>query len=136
MLSGHRRCNLRVIIFRERRLVMKRLVKSHREPGAGDLLRSAEDRAVDPRIAGPFPAKVRGVDVRGEGFELEVVLDDLSANDFNLRLSRHVAPGSKLFVLVRIYEATLALRGLVQRIEPRTDGISDFTVAINGYRFV
>jgi hypothetical protein len=77
------------------------------------------------------------VDASGEGFEIETVLDDLSANDFNLRLSRHVDPGSKLFVVARVHEATLALRGMVQRIEPRTDGISDdLTVAINGYRFV
>ena len=115
---------------------MKRLLKSYGEPVSGNSLISAARREVNQRITGPFPARVRGVDAGGEGFEVEVVLDDLSANDFNLRLPRHIAPGSRLFVLARIHEATLALRGMVRRSEPQTNGISDLSVAINGYRFV
>ena len=115
---------------------MKRLIESHSAPASGESLTSVIEREVDPRIAGPFSAKVRGVDTRGEDFEIEVVLDDLSATDFNFRLPRHVDTGSKLFVVARVHEATLALRGLVQRSEPQTDGISGLTVAINGYRFV
>jgi hypothetical protein len=115
---------------------MKQLLKSHSVPVSGDSLTSAAERDADPRIAGPFPARVKGVDACGEGFEIETVLDDLSADDFNLRLSRRVDPGSKLFVVAHVHEATVELRGLVQHIEPQTDGISDLTVAINGYRFV
>jgi hypothetical protein len=114
---------------------MKRLIKKHTVPASGDPLTAAAERHLDSRIAGPFQARVRGADARGQGFEIRTVLDDLSARDFNLRLTRHVDPGSRLFVLARVHEATLALRGMVQRIEP-DNGFCVVTVVIDRYRFV
>jgi hypothetical protein len=115
---------------------MKRLLKRHAGPVAGDSSTSAAAREADPRIFGPFPANVRGADGRGKDFEIRTVLDDLSASDFNVRLSRRVELGDKLFVVAQVYEATVALSGMVLRVEPPTEAGCGVTVAINRYRFV
>lgn len=107
---------------------MKRLVRKHVRSASGA-------RASDPRIAGPFPASVSGIDADGEKFETEAAIDDLSATDFNLRLGRLVNLGDKLFVVAQVYEASVAMRGIVARCEQQ-DGDSQLTVAINRYRFV
>src|ERR1043166_5123544 len=116
---------------------MKRLIKKHVRPSdslaTNSLIGSA--RELDPRIVGPFPANVSGIDAGGERFETEAALDDLSASDFNLRLGRLVKPGDKLFVVVQGYEAKVAMRGIIARCE-REDGDCQVTVAINRYRFL
>jgi hypothetical protein len=42
----------------------------------------------------------RGVDRCGERFELETLLDNLSATGLHLRLARPVEPGATLFIIV------------------------------------
>ena len=76
-----------------------------------------------------------GIDADGEKFETEAAIDDLSANDFNLRLRRLVSLGDKLFVVVQVFEATISMRGVVARCE-RENGDCQLTVAINRYRFL
>jgi hypothetical protein len=55
-----------------------------------------------PEIDLPFPAVVRGLDVRESTFEEETVLERLSAHRLSLRLSRPVTPGTQLSVLARL----------------------------------
>lgn len=117
-----------VFVFRRGGLVVKRLIRKHSRPKLGE-------RRSDPRIAGPFRASVSGIDAAGETFETEAAIDDLSANDFNLRLRRLVSPGDKLFVVAQVFEATIAMRGIVARCE-RENGDCQLTVAINRYRFL
>ena len=93
------------------------------------------ERGSAPRIAGPFPASVSGIDAGGERFETEAAIDDLSASDFNLRLGRLVKLGDKLLVVAQVYEATVAMRGIIARCE-RENGDCQVTVAINRYRFL
>jgi hypothetical protein len=89
-----------------------------------------------PRIYGPFPALLRGTDARGEQFQSEAELDDLSAADFNLRLRQPLEEGAKLFAVVRLHKAIVALRGIVLKAEPHGDGLWSLSVAIVHSRFL
>ena len=90
-----------------------------------------------PRIYGPFAARVRGRDARGQQFESEAVVDDLSAADFNLRLLQQMEHGARLFTVVRLHKALVAMRGIVLKTEPAADGLSwSLSVRIVHNRFL
>ncbi|MDT5293969.1 MAG: hypothetical protein QOJ76_849 [Acidobacteriota bacterium] len=89
-----------------------------------------------PRIYGPFAALVRGTNARGERFESETELDDLSAADFNLRLRQPLERGARLFAVVRLCKALVAMHGVVLRAEPKGDGSRRLSVAIIHNRFL
>ena len=110
---------------------MKRLLQRYARPSTDPL----RDKPDDPRIAGPFPASVRGKDQNGTAFQIETVLDDLSARDFSLRLPQRVSVGDKLFVTAQIHEARVALRGRISRNQSDDESYR-LIVNIDGYRFV
>jgi hypothetical protein len=90
-----------------------------------------------PRIYGPFSALVRGVNARGERFECETTLDDLSAADCNLRLAEPVPKDAKLFVVTRLYKALVAMHVLVIRAEQQEEsGLWCLSLAIIHNRFL
>ena len=60
------------------------------------------DRRRHMRLYEPFPAIVRGVDANGESFEVNTVLDNISAGGLYVRLGRCVKRGTRFFVLVRL----------------------------------
>jgi hypothetical protein len=74
---------------------------------------------------------MRGVDASGEDFEIETLLDNLSAGGLFLRTSRKVARGERLSFIVRLSlaDATkqkvpqIAARGKVVRVESQPDGL-------------
>jgi hypothetical protein len=76
-----------------------------------------------PRIYGPFAARVRGRDARGQQFESEAAVDDLSAADFNLRLLQQMEQGARLFTVARLHKALVAMRGIILKAEPTPDGL-------------
>ncbi len=90
----------------------------------------------EPRIYGLFPALVRGVDAAGEPFHVRTVLDNFSAGEFSLSLSKGVEVGGQLFVVAEIHAATVALHGTVSRLEPHADGGGRAVVSITHHRFV
>jgi len=92
--------------------------------------------AGEPRIYGPFPAVVKGVDALGERFKARGVLDALTASDFRLRLPRPVKVGERLFVAARIHKAAVLLRGTVSRAAPGGEGGCRLEVAISHNRFL
>jgi hypothetical protein len=94
------------------------------------------ERAAEPRIYGLFPAQVRGSDDSGEPFRAETLLDNFSATEFDLRLTRRVAAGKQLFIVADIHEATIALHGSVLRAETQPDGAHRLTVSVTHYRFL
>jgi hypothetical protein len=77
-----------------------------------------------PRIYGPFMATVRGVNARGERFEVETAVDDLSATDCNLRLNQQVKAGAKLFVVARLHKALVAMHVIVLKAEIQEEDAS------------
>ena len=89
-----------------------------------------------PRIYGLFPAQVRGADASGESFRAETLLDNFSATEFDLRLTRRVAAGAQLFIVADIHEATVALHGSVLRAEAQPDGAHRLTFSVTHYRFL
>lgn len=94
------------------------------------------------RIEMPFPALVRGVDVHQQAFEEQTVLDNLSASGLSLRLTRCVELGASLFVVLRLGvqpdapAPRVALRGVIQRVEPNHDATCTLAVVFSRYRFL
>jgi hypothetical protein len=72
------------------------------------------DRRRHPRLRAPFPAILRGKDASGESFEVNAVLDNISAGGLYVRLGRYVKRGTRLFAVVRL-SATPAGWGLQAR---------------------
>lgn len=90
----------------------------------------------EPRIYGPFPAVVKGVDALGQRFKVTAVVESLTAGEFRLRLRRFVEAGARLFVAARIHRATVLMRGTVARVELEGDGACGLDVAISRNRFL
>ena len=91
-----------------------------------------------------FPVRVRGVDTFSHAFEVEALLENLSVGGLYLRLPQNVAAGETLFILVLFprhgSEGTstrqVALRGVVVRAEPGSDGNCGLAIAIRHHRFL
>lgn len=103
-----------------------------------------EERRNQLRILGPFLALVRGVDVTGEAFETDTVLDNLSAGGFYARLSPRLAQGTKVFGVIQLSIAPskeaassrLAVRGVTLRVEQQPGGAWGTAVAFTSRRFI
>jgi len=89
-----------------------------------------------PRIYGPFPALLRGMNTRGEQFVSETELEDLSAADFHLSFCEPLAKGTKLFAVAQLHKALVALHGVVLSREPQEDGRCRLHVSIVQSRFL
>lgn len=105
------------------------------EPGREEAGVTPEPQG-EPRIYGPFPAVVKGVDAHGRRFKVKAALETLTASDFRLHLRGSVAVGGRVCVAARIYRATVILRGTVSRAEPGGDGGCGLEVAISRNRFL
>ena len=87
---------------------------------------------------------VRGVDADGVPFEVETVLNDLSAGGFYVRLLQRVEFGAKLFTVVRISTdprawspaPRVAVHGVVRRVAPQADGRCGVGVTFTRHRFL
>ena len=97
---------------------------------------SAFEQLSVPEIPGPFPARVRGVDVYQERFDVETAIDYISPCDFSLRLKRNIALFARLVAVAKIYKTRVILRGTVTLIEPQPDDSYCLTVTITRYRFL
>ena len=123
-------------------LVRKGLrMDSTRDPSAAPQPDGCE--AHPPQLDEPLPILVRGVDSGGRAFALETVVDSFSAHDFSVRLPYRLEPGVTLFAVVRISlappevpAARVALRGLVQQVDPLPDGWWGTAVRITRHRFL
>ena len=102
------------------------------------------DRRRKPRINGPFPAVVRGVDAGGETFEVYTVVENICARGLYLRLNQRLEPGTTLYCEVTLsapvgtVEAAprLALHGMVLRAELKPCGACGVAVAFTHHRFL
>src|SRR5207247_8661738 len=105
---------------------------------------AGEERRRKPRIHEPFPARVRGIDWRGDPFEVEAVLDNLSAGGLYVRLKRRTEDGAKLFVLFRLATRLapdakglrVAARSRVLRSEPLPDGAFGIAVVFEHHHYL
>ena len=102
------------------------------------------ERRRKPRIYKPFPATVRGVSASGEPFQINTVLDNLSAGGLYLRLMPRVEQGARLFIVIWLAPAPMgeltpprvAARGRVLRSEPKPGGECGVAVRITRHRFL
>ena len=107
---------------------------------------SGQERRRHPRIYDFFPIwiRLRSVDANGAVFIADTVLDNFSAGGLYVRLVRHVAPGARLFGVVRLSTTPapnvpapwVALRAVVRRVEPQPDGTWGVAVAFTRHRFL
>jgi hypothetical protein len=97
-----------------------------------------------PRINASFSVKVRGVDAAGESFEVDAVLDNLSAGGLYARLPCQLEVGAEVFALIclscgqntQAAPAGVAARGVVVRSEPQLDGSCGVAIAFKRYRLL
>ena len=109
--------------------------------GSPSAVHRVPDRRRKPRIHEPFAARVRGIDGRGDPFEVEAVLDNLSAGGLYMWLKRHVEEGLQIFVLFRLATRLtpevkglrVAAQGRVLRSELRPDGACGVAVVFERY---
>jgi hypothetical protein len=102
---------------------------------------SPSERRAKPRISQPFPTNTWGVDVRGQTFEIEADLENMSSTGLYLRVSRQMKLGDELNVRIKFSNgiktgATALLLGRVLRVEPGVDGLNGIALAIKQYEFV
>ena len=103
-----------------------------------------EERRSGPRLLGPLPCLIRGVDTGGEAFEAETELDDMTASGLRLRLRRRVQTGATIFIVARLTRsrrpggraARVALLCAVLRCEPCPDGTYSADAATLRHRFL
>lgn len=89
-----------------------------------------KERRFSARIVAAYPAKVSGVDLGGQHFKEQTLLQNLNAGGVYVRLRRAVREGAPISVAVRLSMAPdvtipvlrLAARGTVLRVEPNLDG--------------
>ena len=102
------------------------------------------DRRRKPRTHEPFGARVRGFDGRGDPFDLEAALDNLSAGGLHMRLKQHVEEGLQLFIFLQLATRLMpgskglrvAAHGRVVRSEPQPDGAWGVAVAFERYHYL
>lgn len=102
------------------------------------------ERRSKPRIDIPFPVKVQGVDANGESFEIDSLLDNLSASGLYLRMALTLNQGAELLVLVQLPTdsvdeagaSQIETRGVILRAEPQPDGACGMAVRFTNHRFV
>lgn len=106
--------------------------------------RPPSERRDKPRVNVPFPARMRGVDIDGQAFEQDALLDNIGPGGLYLRLTRSIQPGTQVSVAVRLSTAPagtvpaprLAARGVVLRAEPQPDGTYGIAVAFERRRIL
>jgi hypothetical protein len=92
--------------------------------------------AAEPTIRGPFPARVKGLDARGERFKFSTAVESLSADYCEVRLEGVPEPGRHISVAARVHRAVVVLRGNVLEVLSRACGARSVSVRITRYRFV
>jgi len=101
---------------------------------------NGEERRHKPRIYEPFPVWVRGIDKRGQAFETDTLIENLSASGLYMSLPQNVNQGSNLFVVIKFSTRKpgprVAARGVVLRVDPKPDEYSGVAVAIRQVRFL
>lgn len=94
------------------------------------------------RVQGPISANVRGNDLDGGDFEIEAMLDNLSAGGLYVRLHRPVAESAELSFVIRLPPGAgagdpgmrVAASGVVRRVEPSFGDTCGMGVEFTRYR--
>jgi hypothetical protein len=101
-----------------------------------------QERRKKLRISNPFRVAVRSVNVEGEAFTSETVLDNLSAGGMYVRISERVQHGTKVFSVIQFSTqenngegARIAFTGVAARSD-RWFGSCGLAVTFIRHRFL
>ena len=102
------------------------------------------ERRRKPRMAIESPATVRGVDANGQSFEENSTLDNLSADGLFFQLPRQIETGAPIFVVFpfptapsdKVPPPRVAVRGVVRRVVPQSDGTRGVGVSFQHHRLL
>ena len=101
----------------------------------------SKERRKNPRICNPFRVAVSSVNVAGEAFTLETVLDNLSAGGMYVRLPQRIEIGTEVFSVIQLADAgrpgagRVALSGVALRSDLGF-GSCGLAVAFKRHRFL
>ena len=109
--------------------------------GRSEIQAVALERRAKPRIKERFPARVWGVNVAGHPFDVDCVLDNLSATGLYLRMPIEMGVGCEINLAVRLSNhpqngAVAGLSGLVLRNEPQPDCTYGIAVTVRHHEFL
>jgi PilZ domain len=101
------------------------------------------DRRNKVRISMPFHAKVKGLDLTGNEFIVETVLDNISADGLYMRLVPSVKVGANLWIDVGLHTKShvteesprFSVDGVVLRTEEKPGGYYGVAVSFAKVRF-
>jgi hypothetical protein len=96
------------------------------------------------RIYESFPARVEGTDAEGNSFEIETVVDDLSAGGARLQMPRLVVEGQKLSLSLTVPAASegefkglrVAAYGVVRRVDSLPSGLLSLAIEFTRFRIL
>jgi len=100
------------------------------------------ERRICTRLSEPFPVNISGTNQAGEGFEIDTIVDNLSARGLYVRLIQPLKPSTRLSLILRMSrngEASaprIAANGMVVRVEPQPDGRFGLAIALTKHRFL
>jgi hypothetical protein len=97
-----------------------------------------------PRLSHPFPIKVQGMDIEGEEFTLNTVLDNLSVGGMYFRMPYRVEREAYMSINIRLSSSTqecesgmeIAAYGKVLRVEEIQPGEYGIAVAFKHHRIL
>ena len=100
------------------------------------------ERRKKPRISTPFPITVHGINEKGERYQFETLIDNLSVGGVYLRHGERIDPYSKLELFIQLSESAgksapvIKAEGIVLRTELKTDGLFGLAVVFTNHRFI
>ena len=97
------------------------------------------ERRAQPRIYRPFPTRVCGITSDGEAFEIDTVVDNLSASGSYLRIGLPLEMGATVLLRVRLCRDGASgpiadIQGVVVRTEPQPEGVFGIALSFRHYR--
>jgi hypothetical protein len=105
--------------------------------------RPPKERRRKPRINAHFNARVRGVDTAGEAFDVDTLIDDLSASGLYLRMPKKIEVDGKLFIVIQLSpklegrpSGRIAIRAVVVRTDSYPEGLLGVGVSFTNHRFI
>ncbi len=112
-------------------------MQSHPDPACAQA--TFTERRRHPRVNGPFRARVRGVNARGEEFVADAEVKNLCGGGLYAMLAEHVACGASLtaeLFLTDVASHSLTLTGAVLRVEALIDCRCGAAVAFEDKHFL
>jgi hypothetical protein len=108
----------------------------------GFYMLTTRERRRNPRVICDYPAIVEWVDKQGNKYKEDAKLANLSGSGLYMLVNRNFELGAKLSVTVNLSSAPtedetpkLTTKGIVVRVEPKSNGTVGIAIKFYHYRF-